>query len=90
LKPEWRCPNCQSLLKWDESRHNLAKLIGVLVVVAESAVIVLLRDPLWHLLLVLGASLVLILFIFWWLESINLVEEPVDSLRALSKPPEIK
>jgi len=76
LKPEWRCPQCQSLLGWDAARRNVATAIGVLVIVAGAVAIPFLPAKLWCLFLVLGIQIAVIFFTRWWLDSIVLVEEP--------------
>lgn len=82
---EWRCPNCQSLLKWERSRYYAAFFLCFLVNCADTAAIVWWphrpedRIPVTGLVGILAIASVIVFFIFWWMASISLVEEPVDS-----------
>ena len=94
----WRCPKCQSLLRWDWRRHVAACLLAFLVYCADTAAITLWPHrpedsvPVTGLVGILTVAIVTVLFIFWWMASISPVEEqgPAHSLPAPDKPPGTK
>ena len=88
---EWRCPNCQSSLKWEKSRYYVAVFLTFLVNCADTAVIVWWPHrpgdgiPDTALVGILAVAIAIVLLIFWWMASISLVEEPADSPAAPGK-----
>jgi len=88
---QWRCPKCQSLLKWEKRRSVLAFLLYFPVYCAVFAAVVYgdIHSVTGQVVTAVVA-IAIITFIHWWLWSISLVEEkdPVDSSPAPEKPPE--